>query len=113
LEGVAAGRGLGYGAAPTTAPLVATGPFMLFNQCSSSNCTTKQMPSPSNGVQTRTKSLLPEIEGSNCSNQSTSSIFETYDQVVEACCEAWNFLARDLGTIRSIATRDYAKPNNS
>jgi hypothetical protein len=32
LEGVAAGRGLGYGAAPTTAPLVATGPFMLFSQ---------------------------------------------------------------------------------
>lgn len=46
-------------------------------------------------------------------NKLAISVFETYDQIVDACCEAWNFLARDPGTIRSIATRDYAKPVNS
>ncbi len=46
-------------------------------------------------------------------NKLAISVFETYDQIVDACCEAWNFLAKDPGTIRSIATRDYAKPVNS
>jgi len=46
-------------------------------------------------------------------NKLAISVFETYDQIVDACGEAWNFLARDPGTIWSIATRDYAKPVNS
>jgi transposase len=45
-------------------------------------------------------------------NKLAISVFETYDQIVDACCEAWNFLARDPATIRSIATRDYAKTVN-
>jgi len=45
-------------------------------------------------------------------NKLAISVFETYDQIVDACCEAWNFLARDPGTIRSIVTRDYAKTSH-
>jgi len=45
-------------------------------------------------------------------NKLAISVFETYDQIVDACCEAWNLLAKYPSTIRSIATRDYAKPVN-
>jgi hypothetical protein len=34
-------------------------------------------------------------------------IFETYDAIVEACCNAWNALAAETGRITSIASRDW------
>ncbi len=37
------------------------------------------------------------------------SVFETYDEVVDACCKAWNFFANDPDAIQSIAPRDCAK----
>jgi transposase len=36
-------------------------------------------------------------------------VFETYDEIVTRCCEAWNFFANDTATVRSITSRDYAK----
>ena len=36
-------------------------------------------------------------------------IFETYDAIVAACCDAWNRLRAIPGQIRSITTRDWAK----
>jgi transposase len=42
-------------------------------------------------------------------NKLAISVFETYDEVVDACCQAWNFFANDPDAIQSIATRDYAK----
>jgi hypothetical protein len=42
-------------------------------------------------------------------NKLAISVFETYDEVVDACCKAWNFFANDPDAIQSTATRDYAK----
>ena len=36
-------------------------------------------------------------------------IFDTYDAIVAACCDAWNRLRAIPGQIRSITTRDWAK----
>lgn len=45
-------------------------------------------------------------------NKLANTVFETYDQIVEACCDAWNFFANDSDTVRSISTRDYVKSVN-
>ena len=42
-------------------------------------------------------------------NRLAISVFETYEQIVTRCCEAWNFFANDTTTIRSITSREYAK----
>lgn len=34
-------------------------------------------------------------------------IFETYEEIVEACCTAWNALTAETGRIKSIASRDW------
>ena len=45
-------------------------------------------------------------------NKLAISVFDTYEQIVEACCQAWNFFANDPEAIRSIASREYAKTVN-
>lgn len=40
-------------------------------------------------------------------------IFETYDDIVDACCNAWNAITAEPGRIRSIATRDWLQWNPS
>lgn len=42
-------------------------------------------------------------------NRLAISVFETYEDIVARCCDAWNFFAKDIATVRSITTRDYAK----
>lgn len=42
-------------------------------------------------------------------NRLAVSVFQTYDEIVTRCCEAWNFFANDTTTVRSITTREYAK----
>lgn len=42
-------------------------------------------------------------------NRLAISVFETYDEIVARCCEAWNFFANDTASVRSITSRDYAK----
>lgn len=39
----------------------------------------------------------------------SNRVFETYDAIVDACCDAWNALMAQPQCIRSIATRDWAK----
>lgn len=38
-------------------------------------------------------------------NRLAFSVFDTYDAIVDRCCEAWNDFANDLECVRSIATR--------
>lgn len=40
-------------------------------------------------------------------NYLAGRVFEDYDAIVDACCEAWNRLAAETGRIASIATRDW------
>ncbi len=39
--------------------------------------------------------------------------FATYDAIVDACCDAWNALVAAPDAVRSIASREWAKPVNS
>src|SRR5260221_10781377 len=41
-------------------------------------------------------------------NQLSNRIFENYDAIVDACCDAWNALIAEPGRIQSIATRSWA-----
>jgi transposase len=40
-------------------------------------------------------------------------VFETYDDIVDACCNAWNALTAETGRICSIASRDWLSWNPS
>lgn len=40
------------------------------------------------------------------------SVFDTYDDIVTRCCEAWNFFANDPQRVRSISDREYARTVN-
>src|SRR6056297_3338427 len=42
-------------------------------------------------------------------NRLAISVLETYDNSVAQCCDAWNFFANDIATVRSITSREYAK----
>jgi transposase len=41
-------------------------------------------------------------------NQLSNRVFDNYDAIVEACCDAWNALTAQPGRIHSIATRPWA-----
>ena len=40
-------------------------------------------------------------------NYLAGRVFEDYDAIVDACCEAWNRLVAETGRITSIAARDW------
>lgn len=40
-------------------------------------------------------------------NYLAGRIFETYEDILDACCNAWNALTSQTGRIASIATRDW------
>ena len=42
-------------------------------------------------------------------NKLAISVFDTYENIVDACCEAWNFFANDKDRVTSITTREWAK----
>jgi transposase len=42
-------------------------------------------------------------------NHLANRVFDTYDAILDACCDDWNALAGMPDTIRSIATREWAK----
>jgi transposase len=41
-------------------------------------------------------------------NYLANRVFDTYDAIVDACCDAWNSLTNEPDRITSIATRDWA-----
>lgn len=44
-------------------------------------------------------------------NQLSNRVYESYDAIVDACCNAWNALIADPNRIASIATREWARVN--
>jgi len=42
-------------------------------------------------------------------NALSHQVWETYEDIVDACCNAWNALTRTPETLRSIATRHWAQ----
>jgi transposase len=42
-------------------------------------------------------------------NKLAITVFDTYDDIVDACCKAWNFFANDSSAIASITTRPWAQ----
>ena len=45
-------------------------------------------------------------------NYLANRVFDTYDHIVQACCDAWNALMQQPQRITTIATRDWAKQVN-
>jgi hypothetical protein len=45
---------------------------------------------------------------SNVANKLSNRVFENYDAIVDACCEAWNDLIAAPERIASIAIRPWA-----
>jgi transposase len=41
-------------------------------------------------------------------NRLAITVFDTYDAIVDACCEAWNLFANDPAAIVSITSRTWA-----
>ena len=41
-------------------------------------------------------------------NKLAITVFDSYDDIVTACCSAWNFFATDPKTIASITSRTWA-----
>ncbi len=46
-------------------------------------------------------------------NHLANRVFDTYDEIVDACCDAWNALIAQPNRITSIATRDWAQTVNA
>lgn len=44
-------------------------------------------------------------------NKLSARVWDSYDAIVQACAEAWNWFAADPDRIRSIGTRDWATVN--
>jgi hypothetical protein len=42
-------------------------------------------------------------------NKLSNRVFDTYDDIVDACCNAWNWLIAQPERITTIASRDYAR----
>ncbi len=44
-------------------------------------------------------------------NKLSAAVWNTYDEIVQACAEAWNWLMDDPNRIRSLGTREWATVN--
>ena len=44
-------------------------------------------------------------------NQLSAGVWDSYDEILEACADAWNWFINDPGRIRSIGTRGWATVN--
>ena len=42
-------------------------------------------------------------------NKLAITIFDTYDDILDACCNAWNFFANDPNAVKSITSRAWAQ----
>ena len=45
-------------------------------------------------------------------NRLSNTVWDTYEQIVEACCQAWIALTHEPGRIASITTRPWAQVND-
>ncbi len=45
-------------------------------------------------------------------NQLSRCVWEGYDDIVQACCDAWNWLIDDILRVTSITTRKWASVNS-
>ena len=44
-------------------------------------------------------------------NKLANRVFETWDDIVNACCQAWNDFTRDPKVVASVTNRDWAHVN--
>ncbi len=44
-------------------------------------------------------------------NKLSNRMFDSYDAIVSACCDAWNWLARQTARITALGTRSWAQVN--
>ena len=53
------------------------------------------------------ENLWAYLRGNKLSNR----IFDTYDAILDACCDAWNWLMQQPNRISAIATRSWERIN--
>lgn len=44
-------------------------------------------------------------------NKLSNRVFDTYDNIIDACCDAWNWLIAQPERITTLASRDHAQVN--
>jgi hypothetical protein len=44
-------------------------------------------------------------------NKLSAGVWDSYEEILDACAEAWNWFVNDVGRIRSIGTRHWATVN--
>jgi hypothetical protein len=44
-------------------------------------------------------------------NKLSAGVWDSYDEILEACADAWNWLVNDPSRIRSIGSREWATVN--
>jgi hypothetical protein len=44
-------------------------------------------------------------------NKLSAGVWDSYDEILDACAEAWNWFVNDVGRIKSIGTRHWATVN--
>ena len=44
-------------------------------------------------------------------NKLANTVFDSYEDIVDKACQAWNFFASDKDSVRSITNRDWATVN--
>lgn len=72
---------------------------------------------PENITLVRLPSYSPELNSTENiweylrKNKLANTVFETYEDIVEACCNAWNFFANNPKTVSSVTSRDWATVN--
>ena len=59
----------------------------------------------------------PELNGAENiwqylrANQLSNRVFDSYEEIVDACCDAWSHLVADPNRVNSITDRDWARVN--
>lgn len=51
---------------------------------------------------------IENVCGYRRSNKLSNTVYETYKEIVSACCDAWNFFVNDPERIASITSRRWA-----
>jgi hypothetical protein len=79
--------------------------------------TSSELKLPSNIVLLPLPPYCPELNSMDnvCdylrANKLSAGVWDSYEEILDACAEAWNWFVNDVGRIRSIGTRHWATVN--
>ena len=71
----------------------------------------QHLPADLAALQSRTEPRRERLGLASRANKLAITVFDSYDDIVDACCKAWNFFANDPKAIASITSRSWAQVN--